>query len=40
MGILPLTFLNGESASSLGITGLEKVKIMFDPTNIVANQDV
>jgi aconitate hydratase len=27
MGILPLTFINGESAVSLGITGLEQVRI-------------
>jgi aconitate hydratase len=40
MGILPLTFINGESASSLGITGTERVKIAFDPTNIVANEDI
>jgi len=31
MGILPLTFLNGDTAASLGITGSESVNILFDP---------
>ena len=29
MGILPLTFINGENASTLGIEGTEKVSILL-----------
>jgi len=31
MGILPLTFLPGESSETHGLTGLEQVTIGFDP---------
>jgi aconitate hydratase len=31
MGILPLTFLNGESAATHGIEGTEQVNILLDP---------
>lgn len=30
MGILPLTFMNNESAKSLGIEGTEQVNILLD----------
>lgn len=40
MGILPLTFMNGDSAASVGIEGSEQVNILLDPENIVANQEV
>lgn len=37
MGILPLTFLGGESSSTHGLTGEEQVTIMFDPENVKVN---
>lgn len=40
MGILPLTFLPGQSASTYGITGFEQVTIDFDPENITVNEEV
>jgi len=40
MGILPLTFINGESASVHGIEGNETVTISLDPSNLIANEDV
>lgn len=40
MGILPLTFMNGDSAASVGIEGSEQVNILLDPEDIVANQEV
>lgn len=40
MGILPLTFINGESAKSLGIEGTEQVNILLDVDNILPNQEV
>ena len=38
MGILPLTFLPGESAETHGLTGFEQVTIGFDPENIKVNE--
>ena len=40
MGILPLTFLPGESAETHGLTGHEQVTIMFDPENIKVNEEI
>jgi aconitase A len=40
MGILPLTFINGENFKSLGIKGTERVTILLNPENIVPNQEV
>ena len=40
MGILPLTFINGESASTHGLDGTEKVTINLDFDNLKPNQDV
>lgn len=38
MGILPLNFMNGESAASLGIDGSEQVTIELDFDNLKPNQ--
>ncbi len=38
MGILPLTFLQGESAETHDLTGFEQVTIGFDPENIKVNE--
>jgi aconitate hydratase len=40
MGILPLTFINNESAKSLGIEGTEEVNILLDPESVIPNQEV
>jgi aconitate hydratase len=40
MGMLPLTFLPGESSETHGLTGTEKVTIMFDPENIKVNEEI
>lgn len=40
MGILPLTFLNGENAKSLGIDGTERVSIHLDPQAVTPSQEV
>lgn len=40
MGILPLTFINNESAKSLGIEGTEQVNVLLDVENIIPNQEV
>lgn len=40
MGILPLTFLNGESASTHGLDGTEKVTINLDFENLKPSQEV
>jgi aconitate hydratase len=40
MGILPLNFLEGESASSHGIDGTEKVTINIDYDNLKPSQEV
>ena len=40
MGILPLTFVNGESAATYEIEGNESVTIHLDAENLVANQEV
>ena len=40
MGILPLTFLSGESAETHGLTGFEQVTIGFDPENIKVNEEI
>jgi aconitate hydratase len=37
MGILPLTFINNESAKSLGIDGTEQVNIILDLEKIIPN---
>lgn len=37
MGILPLTFLAGETSETHGLTGQEQITIMFDPENIKVN---
>lgn len=38
MGIFPLTFINGESASTLGIDGSERVTIEVDFSSLKPNQ--
>ncbi len=38
MGILPLTFLPGESAATHDIKGTEKVSILLDVANITPSQ--
>jgi len=40
MGILPLTFINGENASTHGLDGTEKVTINLDFENLKPSQDV
>lgn len=40
MGILPLTFLPGETAETHDLTGYEQVSIAFDPANIKINEEV
>ena len=40
MGVLPLVFINGESAVSHGLDGSEKVTIDLDVNNLKPNQDV
>jgi aconitase A len=40
MGILPLTFINGENSTSLGIEGTEKVSIILESSDLKPNQDV
>lgn len=40
MGILPLTFINGETASTHGLDGTEKVTINFDVDHLKPSQDV
>lgn len=40
MGILPLTFINGENATNLEIDGSEKVTISFNPEDITANEEI
>lgn len=40
MGILPLTFLPGESGETHGLTGFEQVTIGFDPENIKVNEEI
>jgi aconitate hydratase len=37
MGILPLTFINNESAKSLGIEGTEQVSILLDLDKVTPN---
>ncbi len=38
MGILPLTFIEGENAETHGLTGFEQITISFDPENIKVNE--
>lgn len=38
MGILPLVFINGESSSTHGLDGTEKVTINLDADNLKPNQ--
>jgi aconitate hydratase len=40
MGILPLTFINDESASTHGLDGTEKVTINLDFENLKPSQEV
>lgn len=40
MGVLPLLFINGETAASHGLDGTEKVTIDLDVNNLKPNQDV
>ena len=40
MGILPLTFMNNQSAKSLGIDGSEQVNILLDLDSVTPNQEV
>lgn len=40
MGILPLTFMNSQSAKSLGIDGSEQVNILLDLDSVTPNQEV
>jgi len=40
MGVLPLVFVNGESAATHGIDGSEKVTIEIDFTNLKPSQEV
>lgn len=40
MGILPLTFINNESAKSLGIDGTEQVNILLDLEKVTPNEEV
>ena len=40
MGILPLTFIKGEDASTYEITGSETVTVEMDMQNLAVNQEV
>lgn len=40
MGILPLTFINGETVDTFGIDGTEKVSINIDFESLKPSQDV
>jgi len=39
MGIIPLQFINGQNASSLGLTGLEKYTINI-PEDVQPGQNI
>lgn len=38
MGILPLTFIEGENAETHELTGFEQITLSFDPENIKVNE--